>query len=647
MPRFRNRYFVVFDGLMALLTPAIAMLLRQDVASWSPEECRGLVVFVVLSVVVKLPVFYRYGLYNRYWRYAGINEVLAVSTAVGVTTTRLFVLAMVQRLLHVFPHVSFPLSVPLIDGLLSFVILGASRFAERGLAIARRRASRIHRPAHKRVLVVGAGDAGSFFVQEMQTSDKVNFEAVAFVDDNDEKQGMSIHGVPVLGRIRDIPRIVRDCRVEEVIIAIPTAPGRMIREIMALCDTARVVSKTMPGMYELLSGQVDVSHLRNVEIQDLLRREPVKTDMASVVDFIRGRKVLVTGGGGSIGSELCRQILRSGPSDLIVLGHGENSVYEVTNELLGLLAKAGKTNPFEERPPVVHPVIADVRFPARLRAVFAEYRPDIVFHAAAHKHVPLMELNVAEAVTNNILGTRHLLDASLETDVKHFVLISTDKAVNPTSMMGVCKRVAELLVRRAALTSGRAYVAVRFGNVLGSRGSVVLNFRRQIAAGGPVTVTHPDMKRYFMLIPEAVQLVLQAAVLGKGGEVFMLEMGDPVRIVDLARDMIRLSGLEVGRDVEISFVGVRPGEKLFEELFGPGENYQPTPHEKIFVASHASTFLPPRLDEQIAALEAATHRQSRDETIRCLKDLVPEYDPAASAPKPSSTDDPLRTLVPG
>ena len=383
-----------------------------------------------------------------------------------------------------------------------------------------------------------------------------------------------------------------------------------------------------------------------MQIEDLLRREPVHTDTAQVTALIRGRRVLVTGAGGSIGSELCRQIVRCEPAELIILGHGENSIFDIHNELKNGLPIEGSMSNVQpagfQRPPStfnLQPVIADIRDADRLAAVFAAHRPEIVFHAAAHKHVPLMEDNVEDAVTNNVLGTRHLVEASIAAGVDHFVLVSTDKAVNPSSVMGATKRVAELIVQEAARRTGRAFVAVRFGNVLGSRGSVVPFFQRQIAAGGPVTVTHPDVKRYFMTIPEAVQLMLQAAALGRGGEIFVLDMGEPVRIVDLARDLIRLSGLEPGRDIEICYTGLRPGEKLFEELFGADEVYGRTQHEKIFVyrnghangvagsstVSSSAALSVSLLADQLETLLLAVQRGDASEVRRRLGELVPEY----------------------
>ena len=552
MSHVRNRYYLMLDIWLLAFTPEVALLLRQSVGQWTPAETYGLVFYTILALLVKLPVFFRYQLYNKYWRYAGVDEALSILSAVGVATGRLLAVVLAERLLDPFPGVSLPYSLPLIDGLLTLVVLFATRYSEAVTAYFQR--GRSLRRGRKRVIVAGAGDAGAMIVREMRYSDRLDFEPVAFVDDDEQKRGMSVHGIPVMGAKEDIPKLVKELKAEEVVIAMPTAPGKTIREIVALCEAAGVRSRTMPGMYDIISGKVGVNQLRHVDIEDLLRREPVKTDMASVHEFLFGRRVMVTGGGGSIGSELCRQILQRNPRELIVVGHGENSIFEIAGELNGLVNKAGQTAATQ-----IIPIIADTRFAPRVEAVFRRHRPEVVFHAAAHKHVPLMEQNPSEAVTNNVMGTRNLLRAAQATGVEHFVMISTDKAVNPSSVMGASKRVAELLLRQTALATGRPYVAVRFGNVLGSRGSVVLTFRKQIAKGGPVTVTDPDMQRYFMLIPEAVQLVLQAAILGRGGEIFMLDMGDPVKIVNLAKDMIRLSGLELGHDIDIHFTGNRGG----------------------------------------------------------------------------------------
>jgi FlaA1/EpsC-like NDP-sugar epimerase len=524
------------------------------------------------------------------------------------------------------PPVTIPRSIPIIFLLLALVATAAPRLLARFDTIRQRKRARMSRVSP--VLIVGAGDAGRLTAREFQQNPQLGMEVVGFLDDDLAKQALQIHGIPVLGTRYDLPLVVKRLQIEQVIIAMPVAPGKVIRELVATCEQVGVQTKILPGIYDLLGGKVGVTALRNVQIEDLLRRTPVQTDTAAVSTLLRGKRVLVSGGGGSIGSELCRQVLRCAPAELIVLGHGENSVFEIQNELQRLVAKQGV------EAPRIHGVIADIRFAERIEMLFEEYRPEVVFHAAAHKHVPLMEANPAEGITNNVLGTRNLLRAARQVEVEHFVMISTDKAVNPTSVMGACKRVAELLVHEAARATGKPYVAVRFGNVLGSRGSVVLTFRQQIAAGGPVTVTDPEMRRYFMTIPEAVQLVLQAAVLGRGGEVFVLDMGEPVKIADLARDMVELSGLEVERDIDIVFTGLRPGEKLFEELFVEGEVYHRTRHEKIFIAGNASVLVPTTLEEGLVVLAEAAEHNDHEAIRDGLRRLVPEYRPTFQ-PRPA------------
>lgn len=615
LTKMRNRHFFLLDSLILCLTPTLAIVLRLDRFDIPNSFWPGLMMYTAVALVVRLITFYFLGLYQRFWRYASINELTQIAGAVLMSS--LFVWLLVTAL-RAISGVTLPRSVLIIDPLLVLLFVGGSRFSVRLSAQRRQKKSNGH---GGRVLVVGAGDAGSMIVREILHNPQLNLTPVGFVDDDAHKHNVRIYGVPVLGGRQDLPQLIADYQVNRVIIAMPTAPGKVIREVATICEKLGVNTKILPGIYELVEGTVAVKQLRDVAIEDLLRRDAIETDIAAVRELVAGRRVLITGGGGSIGSELCRQILRFGPQEMILLGHGENSIFEIYHELRRL-----------NRPEVkVTAVIADVRFAERIQGIFTQYRPDIVFHTAAHKHVPLMELNPAEAITNNVLGTRNLLQAALSVDVAHFVMISTDKAVNPTSVMGASKRTAELLVHQAARQSGKAYVAVRFGNVLGSRGSVVLTFQKQIAAGGPVTVTDPEMTRFFMTIPEAVQLVLQAAVLGKGGEVFVLDMGEPVKIVDLARDLIQLSGLEVGRDVEIQFTGMRPGEKLYEELFVSGEQYHRTYHDKIYIAGNASSFVPDDLNESLNGLEASAARNDTAAIIRGLKNLIPEYEPMRPA----------------
>ena len=623
MITLRNRHFFFID--LALL-PAVAVMsfaLRLDAAgmlNWTS----AILVWIVLSVPIKVLVFYWFGLYRQFWRYASVDELvlIALATAMGEIVAAALLFAIIVPLSGLD---AFPRSIPFIDGLLTLLVVGGPRFAVR---LAEQRRERLRRRARwepeKPVLVMGAGSAGAMIVKEMKANPQLGLEPVGFLDDDRGKHGFRISGVPVLGSRKEIPDLVEQHGIAEVIIAMPTAPGVAIREILTICSEVGIPARTIPGLYDILSGQVSVSQLRNVDIEDLLRRDPVQTDVTAVGEMLRGCRVMVTGAGGSIGSELCRQISRCRPDNLILVGHGENSVFAIANELSWQWPGLS-----------VEQVIADVRDRDRLSQVFDTFRPDTIFHAAAHKHVPLMETNVADAVTNNVKGTINLLHLAEAHQVGRFVFISTDKAVNPSSVMGATKRVAELLVRESASRSGLPYVAVRFGNVLGSSGSVVPLFREQISRGGPVTITHPDVHRYFMTIPEAVQLVLQAAALGEGAEVFMLDMGAPIRIEDLAKDLIKLSGLELGRDVEIVYTGLRPGEKMFEELSASSEEYVATRHEKIAKIRNGSLSAEDSSDlwNSVNELIRLAGEGNAEEMRVKLKEIVPEYsaEPEAGA----------------
>jgi FlaA1/EpsC-like NDP-sugar epimerase len=621
MLMLRNRHFFLIDLTLLPTAAVLSFALRLD-ATGMQNWTRAILVWILLSVPIKLLIFYWFGLYRQFWRYASVDELVLVglATAVGEIVTAALLFAVV---LPLSGSGTFPRSIPFIDGLLTLLVVGGPRFAVR-LAEQKRERDRRHGrwEPEKPVLVMGAGSAGAMIVKEMRANPQLGLEPIGFLDDDANKHGVRIFGVPVLGSRDDIPDLVEKYGAAEVIIAMPTAPGSAIREILAICSEAKIQARTIPGLYDILSGQVSVSQLRNVDIEDLLRRDPVQTDVTAVSEMLHGCRVMVTGAGGSIGSELCRQIARCKPEALILVGHGENSIFSITNELRWHWPQLA-----------VEQVIADVRDLDRLRQVFEAFQPDTVFHAAAHKHVPLMETNVADAVTNNVKGTVNLLQLAESRRVGRFVFISTDKAVNPSSVMGATKRVAELLVQASAARSGLPYVAVRFGNVLGSSGSVVPLFREQIARGGPITITHPDVRRYFMTIPEAVQLVLQAATLGQGGEVFVLDMGAPIRIEDLAKDLIELSGLELGRDVDIVYTGLRPGEKLFEELSAAGEQYVPTRHEKIVRTRNGASDSKHRqglwdaVHELIRLAGQGDEPQMRDK----LRELVPEFGVAVAA----------------
>ena len=501
-----------------------------------------------------------------------------------------------------------PLSVPVLDGLFTVVLMLGARGAARHLYEARETFRSAESPG-RNVLLIGAGEAGSLLAREMLRHPEIGLSPVGFIDDDPAKVGLTVATVPVMGSLDDLASVLERDGVDEVLITLPSADGATIRTII---ERVRSVDpsmpyRTMPALHELLSGEVTVSRIREVGIEDLLRRPAVDLDTESILQYLHGKCVMVTGAGGSIGSELVRQICRFGPRELLLCGHGENSIYQLEREL------------DQNWPEIAYRgVIVAVQNVPRLDYVFERYRPDVVFHAAAHKHVPLMELNPEEAVFNNVIGTRNVVKLALKHGVSHFVNISTDKAVKPSSVMGASKRLAELIVEDVARDASeeQVFVSVRFGNVLGSRGSAVPIFKQQIQAGGPVTVTHPEMTRYFMTIPEACQLVLQASALGNNGEVYILDMGDPVRIVDLVNDLIRLSGLEPNLDIPIVFTGMRPGEKLFEELMTEEERRDRTEHAKIFVAK-PNAIERSVLDRVVSTLQDAALRSDAD-AIRAI-----------------------------
>jgi FlaA1/EpsC-like NDP-sugar epimerase len=623
--KLRNRHFFLIDLVIVLLSPLITLLISLDWQINFSVYLLPLVTVTILFAIIKFNIFYFFGLYRSFWKKASIDD-LAKLIFITINT------ALLQYVIFtLFRNFSFswlelnilPRYFSIIDCFIALTLVATSRFSIR---LSQRSAERYYLAKNfqsANTLIVGAGDAGVNMAEELQRHPKVGLIPVAFIDDNKEKHGFRIRGLEVKGGRYLIPAIIKKYGVKKVLIAMPSAPGLVIREIMEICRNEDVETFTMPGLFEIVGGKVTIDHIRKIEIEDLLRRETIKTDIEKVNNFLSGKKVLITGAGGSIGSELCRQIVNVYPSEILLLGHGENSIFEIDYELKERISKLnseGQNIKLKSR-------IADLRFIDRLENIFNEFRPDVVIHAAAHKHVPLMEENPSEAITNNVLGTKNLVDVSLKFNIQNFVLISTDKAVNPTSIMGASKRLAEMIVHNAAVNSGYRYCAVRFGNVLGSRGSVVKTFRKQLEKGGPITVTHPDIIRYLITIPEAVQLVLQASVLSKGGEIFMLDMGKPIKIVDLAKDLIKLSGFVEGRDIKIVFTGLRPGEKLFEELFVTGENYEKTVHEKIFIARNSSDLIVDNLIPRIDALIHSARINNYSEILRGLMNLLPEYLP--------------------
>lgn len=610
-PNIRNRYLLIGDLILIFVSVMGAYALRLELGAAFMLYLPSAFWMLGVSLAIKPLIFHYFGLYRRLWLYASTHELKLIVTS--VTTASVLVAITMVSLFTLNAFTGFPRSVLIIDWLISIFSVGGLRFTLRLLAETQVTNAAKDNKSARRALIFGAGDAGALVVREMQKNPQIHLTPVGFLDDNPAKQKQQIYGVPVIGTSADLPKVLDSRKVDEVIIAIPSAPGRVVRLVADSCRRKGIPFRTMPGIYELLGGKVSISRLREVDITDLLRREPTKVEHDRVGVTLGGRVILVSGAGGSIGRELCRQIARWGPSELILLGHGENSIFEAVIELS------------ESYPSLsIHPVIADVRDHVRLKSVFERYHPSMVFHAAAHKHVPLMELNIEEAVTNNVLGTKNIVDVSLACNVERLVMISSDKAVRPKNVMGGTKRIAELVVLDGAARSGRAFSVVRFGNVLGSRGSVVPLFKRQIARGGPVTVTHPDMQRYFMTIPEAVNLVLEAASLGDCADTYMLNMGKQVRILDLAEDLIRLSGLEPGRDIEIIFTGIRPGEKLSEDLWDEGNILRTTLHPDIFQVDGQHELQGEALNHAVNELIHLAREGDSQAIIQLLDELIPD-----------------------
>ncbi len=541
-----------------------------------------------MVVPIKLLVFVLFGLYSHWWRYLSLRDMWAVVQAVLIAT---IVAELAIYLIHPVPGFRVPRSVFALDVLFTLGFISGARLLTR--TILERPGPRGLVARGKEALIVGAGDAGQLIVREMLRSPKLGYTPIGLIDDDPRKRHIRLHGIRVIGSTDELPALIDDAKPDEVVIAIPSGAGEVRQRVVNACRDAGVPVKTLPSVNELITGDLHLARqLREVQVEDILGREPVELDLDLIASYVEGTTVLVTGAGGSIGSELCRQIVAVGAARLVLVEQSENALFEIERELL-----------HERGFSAVVPVLADAKNATKMRQVFEHYGPTVVFHAAAYKHVPLVEANPIEAVRNNVLSTEVIAAVAADFDVRTFVLVSTDKAVNPKNVLGQTKLLCEWLVHNAGLRRETAttFLAVRFGNVLASSGSVIPLFRRQIARGGPVTVTHPEMTRYFMTIPEAAQLIIQAGAIGESGDVFVLDMGEPVKIVDLAANMIRLSGHEPGRDVAIDFVGTRPGEKLHEELWADGEDAAPTSHPKIFRAS-AQNVDPAWLDAELAEL---------------------------------------------
>jgi len=643
---------------LVMLTDALCVLFAVFSAYWLRFEGQDLPggtlperVALGLSVGAYIAFLAQFKLYASAWRYASIETLRAVLQATLLGTVSLMTIH------WLIAGMTVPRSVVILIWTNSLLLLGGSRIGLRLLSERTQHRRRLvshgkrRELPRRRLLIVGAGEVGATILRKINEHPELGYETVGFVDDDIAKHGTYILGCRVIAGCAELPVIVEELEVDEVLLAIPSAGGDTVRSVVEVCEAADVKAKIVPSLIELMNGNVEWRHIRDVRVEDLLRREPVTVNLEEIAAYLRDKRVMVTGGGGSIGSELSRQVASWGPASLVVLDIDETAVFTIDATLR------------EEHPDLnLTPVIADVRDEDSMRRHLDMHRPEIVFHAAAYKHVPLMESHPEEAIRTNVIGTRILARIARESCVERFILISTDKAVNPTSVMGATKRVAEMVLQvesaRHQRDNGAAeptkFMAVRFGNVLASRGSVLPVFQRQIAQGGPVTVTHPDMKRYFMTIPEAVQLVIQAGALGKGGEVFVLDMGEPVRILDLAKDLIRLSGYEPERDISIAFTGLRPGEKLFEELLTPEERLSLSRHERIFVCpflnGDENLGADPLLDSDngrcgsvellLDQLEAAilTHSTNPEKCIADLEQLVPPYKAARQSSPVCSSD---------
>lgn len=601
----RRIFLIILDVILINIASFSALLIRFDfrLGQIPTHYAEAVLSYTIINTVTAVIIFSLFRLYNSLWKYAGIDELVNIIFACTITGILQLIGMYFIMSIHV-PRSFYPLST-----LFMMAFISVSRFFYR---YARRLAKRYHSTSQSRIMIIGAGEAGSMIIREITVSGYVNGSVICAIDDNKDKTGSYIQGVRVVGDRTKIIEAAERYEVTDIFIAIPSASRRNIKEILEICKETGCALKILPGMYQLINEEVSVTRLRDVEIEDLLGREPVKIDMERIMNYVKGKVIMVTGGGGSIGSELCRQIVKNEPKRLIIVDIYENNAYFIQQEL---------KNEYPELDLVV--LIASVRNSKRMNWIMDNYRPEIIYHAAAHKHVPLMEDSPNEAIKNNVGGTFKLAAAADAFGVEKFILISSDKAVNPTNIMGASKRICEMIIQAYNKRSKTEFVAVRFGNVLGSNGSVIPLFKEQILRGGPVTVTHPDIIRYFMTIPEAVSLVLQAGAYAKGGEIFVLDMGEPVKITELAENLIRLSGYEPGRDISIEFTGLRPGEKLYEELLMGEEGLLETENKLIHIGK------PIDMDEEtllreVEELDLAA-KDEVDDIRERVKKLVPTY----------------------
>ncbi|PRR86279.1 polysaccharide biosynthesis protein [Clostridium luticellarii] len=605
----KDKKLIVYDIFFLIISLYFALLLRFDF-SIPPEYMIFLKLSIIPVVVITLIFNKIFNLYNSIWKYASVEELVSIVYSVSLANLIFIIYSyLINYKFLENRYYRFPYTVHIIFWILSVLALGGIRFIYR---LSEDSKGEYKSSKDKRLLIVGAGDASAMLIREIKKHKNFNYNIIGLIDDDRSKKKKLINGIKVLGGRDQIQRICREANIEEIIIAMPSADIKTKRKIINICKTTKCKLKTLPGIYEMIDGNVSISKLRDVNIEDLLGREEVKLNNENINRYIKGKVIVVTGGGGSIGSELCRQIARFEPKLLLIFDIYENNVYDVQMELNYKYPKLNKKI-----------IIGSIRDVDRLTDIFEKYRPQVVFHAAAHKHVPLMENNPAEAVKNNIIGTYNVLKCCNKFNVEKFVQISTDKAVNPTNVMGASKRFCEIMVQAFDEASKTEYVAVRFGNVLGSNGSVIPLFKKQIAHGGPVTVTHPEINRFFMTIPEAAQLVIQAGAIAHGGEIFVLDMGKPVKIVDLAKDLITLSGYEPGVDIKIKYTGLRPGEKLYEELLMNEVALTSTEHDKIFVEK------PNKIDINFVEKSIEDFKKvvngDKEQIIKLIEEKVPTY----------------------
>ncbi|HWQ75597.1 MAG TPA: nucleoside-diphosphate sugar epimerase/dehydratase [Syntrophomonas sp.] len=601
---FRYIVLMVVDAIMVNLSVYFALLLRLD-GNIPAQYLHNFLYLIPLFTIVTLAFMFGLKLYGRIWEYASLGEMTTIFRALTCS------MAVAMLIIYLFKIPGLPRSVYIISWLIMNALIGASRISWR---IIRGAFNQHDHDPRKNVLIIGAGDAGALLVREIHSNPYLHLNPVGIIDDDRNKRGKLLSGVTVLGNRSKIPLMVKSLQAEEIIIAMPSASGSTIREILEIARTTGARVKTLPGVYSGLKSSF-VSHLREVSMEDLLRREPVASDLEEIAAYIGGKTVMVTGAGGSIGSELCRQICYANAARLVLVDNCENNLFDIEQELCHN----------QDCQAEILPVLMSVTNRAMMERAFRKYNPQVVFHAAAYKHVPMMESYPIEAFYNNVIGTKNATELSDIYGVQTFIMVSTDKAVNPTSVMGATKRLAELIVKDVDRTSKTTrFAVVRFGNVLGSRGSVVPTFIKQIEKGGPVTVTHPDMQRYFMTIPEAVQLIIQAGAMARGSEVFVLDMGEPVKINDLACELIRLAGWEPYRDIQIEYTGIRPGEKLYEELFNDRENMGATKHQRIFISKKDIDDKYINVGRTMQTF-AKSGMSNKEDIIKLISLLLPEY----------------------